>query len=183
MITFLSTIDWFGVSGLLIALGALVQSRKALQHAEDQMQENQKHMKLSVRPLLTGHYILLTNKELAVEVENRGIGPAIIKRWDLWFDGDIEDKLPIESSAHLIPFISSKLSDPSLPFVCTSKKRGTILQPDAHWRVFELDADVIGSAAKFEQLKAEVQRITIRIEYQSLYDEDFVETVSRFRIE
>lgn len=167
-----------GVAGLLTAIGALVQSRKALEQSDEQMRQNQRHIELSVKPLLTGHYILLTDQLFAIDITNQGLGPAVIVRWDVWSENDPEDAWPIEKSTHLGEFLSSKLPVPHLPIVTSSKKRGTYLPAGDKWRLFELDPKSLGDNQIRELIRHAVNKISIRIEYESLYGEKFDETVS-----
>ena len=177
--SFLFHVDWLGIAGLFIAIGALVQSRKALQQSEEQMRQNQRHVELSVRPLLTGHYTLLTDQLLAIDIENRGLGPAVISRWDVWSEDSPDDVFPIEKSTHLDQFLTSKMPNPKPPFVSSLKKRGTYLPAGSNWRLFELGSpSSLGDAQFVEMVKRAVKRISIRIEFESIYGESFVETVS-----
>ncbi len=179
--SFLWHVDWLGVAGLLIAIGALVQSRKAIRQADDHMRQNQKHAELSVRPLLTGHYILLNAQLFAIDIENRGLGPAIITYWEVWPELEPKDILPIESSTYLGKFLPSKLPNPDLPFVYSLKKQGTYLPAGSDWRLFELVTTSLKDKKFIEAVRGAIENISIRIEYESLYGEKFSETVSHVK--
>ena len=171
----LAKINWIGLTGLVVAVTAIIISVKALHH-------NQRHMRLSLRPWLSGHYILLTNKELIVEIENRGVGPAIIKRWRFWHTSSSEDYVTTARSGDLQRFIASKLHDPNLRFVYTSKKRGSILAPGEKWRIFELKA-ADTHPDKMIQARDDVKEFCVQVDYQSFYEEDFTELVSYRKID
>lgn len=173
--SFLESVDWVGVSGLIIALAALLVARNSLR-------QNQKHLRLSVKPHLTGHYITTTDEMLALHLENDGLGPAVIKRWEVWFEDNEKSILPIESSTHLIPFIASQPPLGGLPFRCKSKKRDSILSPGRIWPIFELQISQIADQALIERAKRAVEQISVRVTYQSVYEDAvFVETVSRVK--
>lgn len=171
----LAKFDWFGLSALVVAITAIIISVKALHH-------NQRHMQLSLRPWLSGHYILQTDKELAIEVENRGVGPAIIKHWCFWHTSSREDCVVTGQSDHLKNLIASKLHDPRLRFTYTSKKRSSILAPGEKWRVFELKAADTCPEAMTRAMD-DVKEFCIQVDYQSFYEEDFTELVSFRKID
>ena len=169
------SIDWADLASLLVAFTAIVISVKALSH-------NQRHMRLSLRPWLTGHYMLQTDVELAIEVENRGIGPAIIKQWKFWHTTNDSDFITTGLSSDLEEFIASKLSDSTLRFTYSSKKRDSILVPGEKWRIFELKASN-ADPGKMGQARDDMKGFCLEIDYQSFYEEDFNEVVSFRRMD
>lgn len=145
------------------------------------MHQNQRHMALSVRPSLTGHYIVLTDKLFAIDIENHGLGPAIILNWEVWSENSPSDVLSSMHSSALDEFLASKLQSPTLPFVYTSKKRGTYFPAGAVWRFFELPASAVPDPALLQVVKHNVESISLLVEYESIYGESFSETVSKIK--
>lgn len=172
-------IDWLAVSGLLVAIGALVQSRKALNQADEHMHQNQKHMQLSVVPHLKVHYIMKTNEIFSIHVESRGLGPAVISRWDIWCENDPNNRCSLESSTRLKEFFNAYIEMPEIPFVCASISRGSYLTAGSTWRLLDLDASVIRSEEISKVVQILLEQISVKVEYQSVYGKEFVELGSR----
>lgn len=133
----LSSIPWIEITSTAIALAAIVVSVRT-------MRDNQRHMRLSVRPWLTGHYDLRSDSALVVELENRGLGPAILKEWVFWSEESSEKRVTTGLSSELQKYIAEHLPDPQLPFTYSSKKRCSLLKVGEKWRIFELDSAKVG---------------------------------------
>jgi len=146
------------------------------------MRDNQKHMRLSVRPYLIGHYYLKSDDTLAIEVENRGLGPAILKKWAFWSEDNSAQPVRTGRSSDLKQYIASHLPDSRLPFVFSSKKRESVLNVGERWRVLELDPSKVKNDQMMASTRAAIERFRLQIRYASFYGEEFVETVSMVRI-
>jgi hypothetical protein len=115
---------------------------------------------------------------LVVEVENRGLGPAVLKEWAFWFEGSPEKRITTGLSSELEKYIAAHLPDSQLPFTYSSRKRCSLLKVGEKWRIFELDSAKVGDLQAMTTARGAVMRFCLQIKYASLYDEEFLETVT-----
>ena len=170
---FITNIDWSDVAALIVAFAAMYIASQSLK-------QNQQHHRLSVRPWITGHYRTQEDSELSLEIENRGLGPAVIKTWEFWHESRPVQKTETARAESLEDVINLAMPSSAVQFTYRSRKRGSILKSGETWKVFELRASK-SSPSEMAAVKSAMQGFCMDIHYESLYGEPFSESVSRWK--
>lgn len=144
------------------------------------LKQNQRHQQLSVRPWCSGHYRIQTDQELSFEIENRGLGPAIIKTWAFWHKSTPKERVETAQTGELENLINKFMPNTNVNFTYSSRKRNSVLQPGEIWKVFELRASK-SNPVEMAQVKPIIEGFCMEIIYESFYGESFSETVSRWK--
>lgn len=154
-------------SELLVALSALLL-------AVSQGMLQRRHNKLSVAPHLTFDLITSnTTPQIRLILSNHGIGPAIVRRFSVYFDGVL-----IERQPGFWLHIGSNLR---IDFVWGGGKifsEGDSLTAGQSCELFEFHTVKADKDESFinELAHSEINRIVVKIEYESFYGEKFETT-------
>lgn len=125
---FVTNIDWSDVASLIVAIAAMYIASQSLK-------QNQRHHRLSVRPWITGHYRTQEDSALCLEIENRGLGPAVIKTWEFWHESKPAQKAETARAESLEDVINLAMPSAAVRFTYSSRKRDSILKSGETWKV------------------------------------------------
>ncbi len=130
------------------------------------------HNIISVKPNLTFYCELKQNYEYnGISIKNSGIGPAIIKKWNVSID-----KNPIMGNgAKIWDKINRKENFVDFDIRAFWFDQNHIISPEERVNFFYLPAN-INKNSSLNKLQSLVNRIEIEIEYSSIYEEEiFIE--------
>ena len=171
-------LPWPFFATIIVAIAAVWMAKKQANVSESQLEVMREHNKLTVRPHLkittmeSGHKRLLK-----FYLNNVGAGPALFTEWHIWVDGK--------------PF-----SPPLMPvdWVAIVKAAG-IVDYDAHGLCLKPGAVLAAGQqdllfkVKLSNSKREIKTLTelhqktwaikIRLDYESLYEEQFTEWLNK----
>lgn len=155
----------------------LLVSNRALKNSNVQSELNNEHLRLSVRPKLIGHYHFKRNEHFSLEVENKGLGPAVINEWYLFNKSDSKPIGNNDDTLRIMGEIKSSIALYNTPFTVTTKKTDSILKPNEIWRVMTIHVEDIRNESIENNLKECLRNYSLKINYSSLYNESFEEHV------
>ena len=154
----------FSVSVVIIALCALfisVWSAYQVRH----------HNKLSVRPKLILEYSTATGSEfIGLSVSNYGLGPAYIKSFELFYDNSLIKSTIFKGWDTIV-----KLSKTKIPYYYFGFSNDSVLDKGGNKVLFGLSAPN-QSSINNEIFFKTLSHVTVRINYESIYEESFVIT-------
>ena len=132
-----------------------------------------KHNRLSVKPHLTSFVTrdLQPGKgRVAFTLINKGLGPAVIRAFVSTLDGHpIAIGVPREQEL----ILKRLLGDRPFDFSMSTLESGYALSKDERKDVLTLQFPA-ANQTEFDGVMAQLDRLSLRVEYASMYDEEFV---------
>jgi hypothetical protein len=155
-------------ANLIVSAAATVIALAALGLSVYEAMLSRQHDRLSVRPLLDSElHVSSARERFCLVVINNGLGPAIIKKWQLLVDGKPYRDLGItrweQLTAHL------KLSQ---PVSYSYFEPNSILAPEESEELIGYTVAVY-SQEEANRFREAIRRLAIVIEYESMYGESF----------
>lgn len=148
------------VSAAVIALAALVLSIR-------EGRQSRNHDRLSVRPYLDSDInISPAYDRIQVTLSNQGIGPAILSEWSLLVDGKTCEELGITRWEQLTTRLNLK-DLVNYEYITD----GTIMAPGKTMELFGVPTGQY-STERATLYRDAIRRLTIKIKYQSIYQEE-----------
>lgn len=155
----------------IIALCSVLIAFSALVIAAYSSYETRKYNRISMTPVLDDELVFNTASErIGLFVENKGVGPAVIDKWELLVDGEHYRKHGIERFEKLTEFLNLEENVNWGYF-----KPGSLLLQGQCCELFAVDSAPY-SIRRNDDLRSALERITITITYTSLYKEKDAET-------
>lgn len=147
----------------IIAVASIAIALSALAVAIWQGILMRRHNRLSLRPHLSFRQMMSeTNPQFSLELLNNGIGPAIIKEFQVLLDGEREDHFEAHGWMALLDFIG--LKDRAIGAVCDSEE---FLAAGQSLQLIKYES--LPAPVDTRELQRALSRIEVHIEYQSVY--------------
>ena len=155
-------------ANLVVSAAATVIALAALGLSVYQAMLSRQHARLSVRPLLDSElHVSAARERFCLIVTNNGLGPAVIKRWQLLVDGKPYRDLGITRWEQLTDHL--KLSK---PVSYSYFEPNSVLAPEESEELIGY-AVTVYSREEADRFREAIRRLTIVIEYESMYREAF----------
>ncbi|MDD2337727.1 MAG: hypothetical protein PHD01_14285 [Geobacteraceae bacterium] len=151
-----------------IAISAAVIALASLYVAVEQTRLSRKHNRLSVRPFLSIYRKQFKNHPVEYVLENRGLGPAVIKKFSVLVDNCEVDAANENVLLHALDLLS--LSRDGVGGNLPGKAESLIAGQSIAILQFGKSKD---DPALYQTLLNELPRLKFSIQYQSMYEEDF----------
>lgn len=180
-----SNIDWTTVSGVssaVIALAALIyavwqgrqnqlSNRRLMKHGLWQLRESRRQARASVRPHISSWGNLNTN-EYKYDLVNIGLGPAIIKKTEIYFDGEtvkttVKENAIASAVMKALPRIQTDFFERSY-LACDHG-----IAPGEQITLLWIKLNTATNPYSKEEMDRAFERIDIIVHYESLYGESF----------
>lgn len=154
-------------SEFTIALASVVIALSALGVAIWQGYLMRKHNRLSLRPHLTFRQTLSeVNPQFALELPNNGIGPAIIKDFQVLLDGEREDQFEAQGWMALLDLIGLKGRA-----IGASCGHDEFLAAGQSLQLIKYES--LPAPIGIQELRKALRRIEVHIEYHSVYGDRY----------
>lgn len=158
-------------NGSIIAFSSLLVATCALLTTFWQVRLSRKHNKLSVKPFLSVHKVLVTGKTPIIKIINNGIGPAFINNIYLKYNGELFTL----SSNDSIEYFLNSLGYPTNKLykaLCFKSK----LSLSANSEVELLSFTPSKCDERFELNKRiirELMKVNVNVEYSCIYEGNY----------
>lgn len=156
-------------SGIILSAVAIGISLLALRYSVVQGKMAQKHNRLSTKPILDfSLFVSAAHNRFSLIVENNGLGPAIVKSYNLLVDQKSFDELRVQDNVSDWSALSAFLAYPN-PLDWKHILEGNVIKAGETIELVgyineQYDAEL---ASKFRQA---VRRLTVQLEYTSIYE-------------
>ncbi|GGQ30734.1 hypothetical protein [Shewanella litoralis] len=127
-----------------------------------------RHNRLAVKPHLDFSSKYSDGETFTLWLKNDGIGPAIVKKYELFLDGVLQ---PNEGSK-LVTETLKKLNTPSVSFGGMALNPNSSLAASTKQQILHYDMENYSKSLR-KDFESEFKRIEIVIKYESLYGERF----------
>jgi hypothetical protein len=144
----------------IMAISAIIVAAASLMVAAYEARVNREYQKISVWPYVTQANAMVPGEPYTRNVSNLGVGPALIKSFQVRVDG-----APRRDWAEVSRALTGK---PIPDLVYSSLRAGSVLLPDKTVTVIRIPP---GDAAVQFWEQAQTERLSIRVCYCSLYGE------------
>ena len=132
--------------------------------------ENRRHNRLSVAPRVDG-YIQLSEDSVGIELQSTGLGPAVIKTFQVFLDGSrVYDAANATNISSPWQQIIQPLNPKAVTISANALGIGTLLRAGQDFQILQVAARDSASVAAGE-LGRYIDRIGVRIRYCSMYDD------------
>jgi hypothetical protein len=123
-----------------------------------------RHNRLSVKPALSFDLVLDEEQcALVIRLRNNGLGPAVVRRYEMLVDGRSLEQLNIRQFQELSALLDVQARY-SIPL------RDEVIPIDASIDLIVIKHDTTDAKARYVARRA-AQRLTIRTAYSSMYDD------------
>jgi hypothetical protein len=153
-----------------VAICALIVAVLAMASTFWQAHIARKHNRLSVRPCFDWGRYAVPNKGAKLEIVNNGLGTGVIKSFSLIFD-DVH--YPI-TKIEVPPPIKKALSDASIKIEWLVSTPETPVKAGQSINLLKCSLSNQNDFENQEQVVKLINRIGVKIEYHSIYEERFV---------
>lgn len=159
------------IAALFIAIGiAWVQSQHARTLLERQRAAEDRQRRLLAKPQLwCERFVQRESPQMRVLLRNDGLGPAVVKEFDVYVDG-------VAREFSVNQFWVDLLHELDLPpwehSGGTTIQRGRVIPPGTEIQLLKFQAVNAGSATN-AALHAQLVRVDIVIAYESIYGDEF----------
>jgi len=158
----LSSSTIIGIAATVIALASLLLTAWA-------GYQTRRHDRLSVKPLLQPEEVSLENGEVGCILENKGLGPGIVRKFEVLF-GPKTYELPTKQSEEILKQAVG-LSDISTK-VTVYTFVGRIIKSGERIPIISSNRSLL-SDAELEKYQSVLDHLSFNIEYESMYKERF----------
>lgn len=150
----------------VIALSSAIIAFSAFLIAVYSSYETRKYNRISITPVLDGSLIFNeVSGRVGLFIENKGVGPAVIDKWELFVDGRHYREHGIDRFEDLTKFLGL---DEKVNYGYF--KSGSLLLQGQPGELFAVDSNPY-SIERSDRIRGALERLTIRITYKSLYKE------------
>lgn len=154
-------------SEFIIAVASIAIALSALAVAIWQGILMRRHNRLSLRPHLTFRQMMSeANPQFSLELLNNGIGPAIIKDFQVLLDGGREDHFDAQGWMALLDLVG--LKGRAIGAVCDSEE---FLAAGQSLQLIKYES--LPAPMGTRELRQALRRMEVHIEYQSVYGDKY----------
>ncbi|MGB0372141.1 MAG: hypothetical protein ACPGN3_12475 [Opitutales bacterium] len=159
----------FGFCSIITAISAVFIAAGQAKLAGEQAEESRRHTRLSVRPKLILKIAISSDESVAIDIENKGLGPATI----YGFTANLENKTyNFIRTGGMNDWIRKLEYIGKINPKRVINEDGYVVSVNEKLRILEF-SESEGNTLLFEALKQQFAKTTFEVKYRSFYNETF----------